>query len=255
MPIGDHEFEKVAKGDLPALLASSADEDLAFLVSYILKASTESLSSKDEYKRHQPKHSRYTDMIAAEIRSFGGNTFANMFRGGDGPSYAEVVADVCGQLKVKPGGDVVENEKKALMKIVEASWEKLSTQEREEFLEEIRKAGHKGASLSAAMPLSVIMAQLGVRLAGFMGYRVAVVAANAVAKQVLGRGLALAANAGLARAIGAFAGPIGWIVTGLWTAIDLAGPAYRVTIPCVIHVAYLRQKLLFEAVAASADFE
>jgi uncharacterized protein YaaW (UPF0174 family) len=254
MPIGDNEFEKVAKGDLPALLASSADDDLEFLVSYILNASNESLSSKDEYKRHQPKHSRYTDLIAAEIREFGGNTFANMFRG-EGPSYAEVVADVCGQLKVKPGGDVVENEKKVLMKIVEDSWEKLSTQEREEFLEEIRKAGHKGASLSAAMPLSVIMAQLGVRLAGFMAYRMAMVAANAVARQVLGRGLTLAANAGLARAIGAFAGPIGWIITGLWTAIDLAGPAYRVTIPCVIHVAYLRQKLLFEAVAASADFE
>jgi len=254
MPIGDNEFEKVAKGDLPALLTSSADDDLEFLVSYILKASTESLSSKDEYKRHRPRHSRYTDLIASEIREFGGNTIANMFRG-EGPSYAEVVADVCGQLKVKPGGDVVENEKKVLLKIADDSWEKLSPQEREEFLEEIRKAGHRGASLSAAMPLSVITAQLGVRLAGFMAYRMATVAANAVAKQVLGRGLVLAANAGLARAIGVFAGPIGWIVTGLWTAIDLAGPAYRVTIPCVIHVAYLRQKLLFEAVAASADFE
>ncbi|ACI97483.1 YaaW family protein [Rhodospirillum centenum] len=254
MPIGDNEFETVAKGDLPALLASSSDDDLDFLVSYILNASTESLSSKDEYKRHRPKHSRYTDLIAAEIREFGGNTFANLFRG-EGPFYAEVVVDVCEQLKVKPGGDVVENEKKILMKIVEDSWEKLSPEKREEFLDEIRKAGHKGASLSAAMPLSVIMAQLSVRLAGFMAYRMAMVAANAVARQVLGRGLALAVNAGLARAIGAFAGPIGWIVTGLWTAIDLAGPAYRVTIPCVIHVAYLRQKLLFEALAASADFE
>lgn len=253
MPIGDSEFEKVAEGDLPTLLRSSSDEDLEFLVSYILKASTESLSAKDEYKKHRPKHSRYSDLIAAEIREFGGNTFANMFRG-EGPSYAEVVVDVCGQLKVTPVENVVENEKKVLMKIVEDSWEKLSPQEREEFLEEIRKAGHKGASLSAAMPLSVIMAQLGVRLAGFMAYRMALVAANAVAKQVLGRGLAFAANASIARMIGAFAGPIGWIVTGLWTAIDLAGPAYRVTIPCVIHVAYLRQKLLFEAVAASADF-
>ena len=35
-------------------------------------------------------------------------------------------------------------------------------------------------------------------------------------------------------------GPIGWVITGLWTAIDLAGPAYRVTIPAVIQVAYLR---------------
>lgn len=254
MAICDSEFEEVAKGNLPTLLACSSDDDLELLVSYILNASTESLSSKDDYKRHRPRHSRYTDLIAAEIRGFGGNTFANMFRGG-GPSYAEVVADVCGRFKIKARADVVENENNILMKIVGDAWEKLSPHQREEFLEEIIKAGHKGASLSAAMPLSVIMTQLGVHLAGLLTYRIALVATNAVAKQVLGHGLTLAANANLARAIGAFAGPIGWIVTGLLTAIDLAGPAYRVTIPCVIHVAYLRRKLLFKAVAASADFE
>ena len=44
--------------------------------------------------------------------------------------------------------------------------------------------------------------------------------------------------------IGAFAGPIGWVITGLWTLADVAGPAYRVTIPAVIQVAFLRQYLI-----------
>ncbi|WP_338420424.1 hypothetical protein, partial [Aeromonas veronii] len=38
-------------------------------------------------------------------------------------------------------------------------------------------------------------------------------------------------------------GPIGWVISGVWAAVDLAGPAYKVTIPCVIHVAMLRKKL------------
>lgn len=36
-------------------------------------------------------------------------------------------------------------------------------------------------------------------------------------------------------------GPIGWAITAIWTAIDIAGAAYRVTIPAVIQVAYLRK--------------
>ncbi|MUU32146.1 hypothetical protein F7210_07185, partial [Helicobacter pylori] len=37
-------------------------------------------------------------------------------------------------------------------------------------------------------------------------------------------------------------GPVGWIITGVWTAIDIAGPAYRVTIPACIVVTTLRLK-------------
>ena len=61
-----------------------------------------------------------------------------------------------------------------------------------------------------------------------------------IAIAIVGHGLSFAANAGLSRAIAVVAGPIGWLLSTLWLAIDLAGPAYRVTIPCVIHVAQLR---------------
>ncbi|MDE6045338.1 MAG: hypothetical protein K2F85_07480 [Helicobacter sp.] len=41
--------------------------------------------------------------------------------------------------------------------------------------------------------------------------------------------------------MGVFLGPIGWIITALWTALDIAGPAYRVTIPATIQIACMRQ--------------
>ena len=49
-------------------------------------------------------------------------------------------------------------------------------------------------------------------------------------------------------------GPIGWAITGLWTAIDVAGAAYRVTIPAVIQVAALRQRRLYEQNAKEVSF-
>lgn len=84
--------------------------------------------------------------------------------------------------------------------------------------------------------------QSAIKLGGFASYKVAVIVANAVARALLGRGLSFAANAALTRWIGVFAGPIGWAVTIAWTALDIAGPAYRVTIPAVIQIAYMRVK-------------
>nr|WP_240147129.1 ubiquinol-cytochrome C chaperone family protein [Helicobacter pylori] len=46
----------------------------------------------------------------------------------------------------------------------------------------------------------------------------------------------------LTRTLSFLTGPVGWIITGVWTAIDIAGPAYRVTIPACIVVATLRLK-------------
>ena len=96
-------------------------------------------------------------------------------------------------------------------------------------------------------PSNVAIAlQVAIRNSGFVAYQIAVIVANAVAKMLLGRGLALATNAMLTRAVSIFAGPIGWILTGLWTFADLAGPAYRVTIPSVIYVAYMRLKSQYD---------
>ena len=87
-----------------------------------------------------------------------------------------------------------------------------------------------------------MLMQLIVKAGGFASYKVAVIVANAVAKCILGRGLSFAANRALTKALSIFAGPIGWIITSVWMAIDIAGPSYKTTIPCVIHVAMLRQK-------------
>jgi hypothetical protein len=58
---------------------------------------------------------------------------------------------------------------------------------------------------------------------------------------------------GASRALGAVLGPIGWAVTGLWTLADLSAPAYRVTVPCVVQVAYIRQKLLMQMTHATCS--
>ena len=60
-------------------------------------------------------------------------------------------------------------------------------------------------------------------------------------KAVVGRGLTITANATLTKVMSILTGPIGWSITAAWTLFDIAGTAYRVTIPAVIEVAYLRK--------------
>ncbi|KNE10306.1 flagellar basal body rod protein FlgG [Helicobacter pylori] len=46
--------------------------------------------------------------------------------------------------------------------------------------------------------------------------------------------------------MGILAGLIGWVITGALVSINLAGPAYRVTVPSCVLVATLRLKLKAE---------
>ena len=79
-------------------------------------------------------------------------------------------------------------------------------------------------------------------MGGFKSYQLTLIIANAIMKALFGRGLTLVANSTLTRIMAILTGSIGWAITALWTMIDIAGPAYRVTIPAVIQVAYLRKK-------------
>ncbi len=50
----------------------------------------------------------------------------------------------------------------------------------------------------------------------------------------------------LKKILGILAGPIGWVITGALVSVNLAGPAYRVTVPACVLIATLRKKLKTE---------
>ena len=233
----------------------ASNDDLHPLVEYILKASmTETLSINALYERHSPDHTKYHQDILDEIKSFGGNTYANLWRGG-GPDYFEVVCDVAKKFKIKkPEVYTLEDlESKIIITILKDAFESTEGKERTEIEAALKEAGLNKKDFSSLLSGASLASIVGANLAGFAFYRVSVIVANAVAKQVLGHGLRIGTNVALTRGLAVFTGPIGWVITGLWTAFDIAGPAYRVTVPCVIHIAMLRQKLVLAAEAEQGN--
>lgn len=236
-------------------LKSSDLNDLVYTLTHDKDGETrysETLTTSVKYKEHHPKHIFYWKEIAEEIQCFGGNSFVNMLRMGEGVEYKEILIDVCDKLKVNYNKDanVEKIESNLLMKILEDALEKMSKEELKELADSI---GLDNTSSFTAEGMAGIF-QAVFRAGGFKSYQLTVIIVNAVLKALIGRGLSFAANATLTRTVAVLTGPIGWVITGLWTAIDIAGPAYRVTIPSVIQIAVLRQKHLYEDKANEVKF-
>ena len=239
-------------------LSQVKSEDLEDLVSCLTHDKdgsvrfTEELTQNSLYKDHYPDHKKYWRYIAAEIQCFGANTFATMLRGGEGVLYKEVLMDACDKMKVNYNKDstVEKIENNLLMKILTDALEKMSPEELKELAVSTGVKNTDGITAEAMVGIF----QAVFRAGGFKSYQLTLIVVNAVLKALIGRGLSFAGNAALTRTVAILTGPIGWVITGLWTAIDIAGTAYRVTIPAVIQVAALRQKYLYEQQASEVSF-
>jgi uncharacterized protein YaaW (UPF0174 family) len=222
-------------------LSSCTNDELEVLVNIITKdkdgvlRDSEDLTLQPQYKKHFPNHQAYWKLIAADLQYFGGNTIANSYRG-HGVCYQEILTDVCKSMKLNPKPTVNLMERDLLEKFYDSMLEQMSPEEVEALL---KTAGLPTQGLSKQV--MVLALQAAVRAGGFASYQIAVIVVNSIAKTLIGRGLALGANAALTRGIAVAAGPIGVIITAVWTGITLAGPAYRVTVPSTIYIALLRK--------------
>lgn len=262
--------------DLVALLQVSDAEDIHVLVDYITDkgkgriALASDVCAKLTTAKEMGRYDR-SDLvdIGYEIRRFGGNTLTNLYRdarwalfGHTNPissvldkvlpdsspavDYDEVVRDVASNLKVNfnKNDTLLIIEDGILRKLLKDSFEKMSPEERKTVLDELGVT-----DLSLLAPAATAATLLAGKMAGFATYKIALMVANAVAKALLGKGLSFAGNAMLTRSLSVVLGPVGWVVAGLWTIADMASPAYRVTMPCVVQIAYMRQKAIMKASA------
>jgi len=225
------------------LLNQASNKDLEPLVEYILKASTEQLSSHPDYKRHHPNHTRYAMAIYDEIRLFGGNTIANLFRK-EGPPYIKALQNAARKVGVKDVKNCSELEleqrmlQELLRKVLKDDKEKKS----EEIQELLRETGLNEKDYKAFISGASLASLLAPHLYRTFLSHTSRLIAKGVSKQMLGHGLRMGSGILADRSVTVLGGPAAVILAGVWTAIDIAGPAYRVTVPCILHIAMLRQQ-------------
>ncbi|EMH00710.1 hypothetical protein HMPREF1405_00723 [Helicobacter pylori GAM231Ai] len=180
----------------------------------------------------------------------------NFFRN-EGVLYKEILCDACDHL------DINYNERSAtslieqnmLSKLLKDSLEKMSGREIKELCNElgmpnIDKVIGENKQVLIASVLTLFKA------GGSHSYALAVAVADAMVKKTLGHGLSsVVGKVALKKTLGILAGPIGWVITGALVSVNLAGPAYRVTVPACVLVATLRKKLKAEEARLKAQQE
>ncbi|MEM7978470.1 DUF3944 domain-containing protein [Morganella morganii] len=230
-----------------AFIGQCSNEDLGLLVSVLThdskdgkKRLAESLTTSPEYQLFYPDHQKYWPAICAELQAFGANSLVTLLRGNKGVLYREILHDVCDKLKVNYNKEspVETTELNLLMKVLEKSLREMSQDELVRFADGLK------LNLSAPTPQLILLAvQAAVTSSGVAALQFATIAAVGVIEAMGGIatwGTLFAAN----RALGVLAGPVGIALSSTWLIADIAGPAYRVTVPACIIVAYLRQKAL-----------
>lgn len=254
---------------LSELLLRSDVEDLCVLVDYITdsgkgrisldKSVCSSLVKARALRRFTP---RDLEKIETEIRRFGGNSIANIFRDVRGflglqavsrvkgpiaslkhaVEYDEIVRDVAEHLKVKheKTTSTPELEDGILKVLLISALEKTTRDEREAILKDLNVAdAHELAKRGIEAIAAAIAA---VTLTKVLGFQLSRTVASATLQALAGRALVVTTASAVARPVLSLAGPIGWALTGAWALADMASPAYRVTVPCVVQVAYMRRK-------------
>ncbi|WP_435891444.1 hypothetical protein [Mediterranea massiliensis] len=160
----------------------------------------------------------------------------NLYRG-KGVAYREILEDVCRKMNVSfyDWEDTATLEKGLLKKICHKVVSQMSENELRYLAGQLNIKEKNPQKYMLVLALQAV-----IKKGGVLFTRLALYITQMISKILLGRGLSLLGANMISRTLGLLGGPVGWAITIGWSVVDLASPAYRVTIPAVLQVSCMR---------------
>lgn len=192
------------------------------------------------YLRHEVAPSQGPQALLDEVCLDGANTIASIFRGWDGVEYDEVVRDVADQLNVEAShSEPRELEVEIIAFVVQKYLAGATPEQREQVADVLRSAGADFNRMKADILKGAFAAGTLALLIRQVGQKVVAQVVGKIMLRIAGRQAAKEASKRAAQLAG-MAIPLLNVVMIGWTVVDIAGPAFRKTVPTVIEVALLR---------------
>ena len=224
-------------------LSSCENEDLRVLCDILTHDRlgnirvTEQLTSTDEYNRNYPEDMLFlVPQISNELLKYGSNTLATFWHN-EPDSYETVLRRVCKQMDVRTmeQDSVAKMEHNLLTTLCQDTLNKMSERE-------LRLLANENGIPDKRLTRQALTAALlmAIRTSRAVLTRIAARVIQYIVEIITVRGVATAGIETATRAVGGALGPIGWIALGAWTVYDITSPAYRVCVPAVLQVAYMR---------------
>ena len=224
-------------------LSSCENEDLRVLCDILTHDRlgniriTEQLTATDEYNRNYPEDMLFlVPQISNELLKYGSNTLATFWHN-EPDSYETVLRRVCKQMDVRTmeQDSVTKMERNLLTTLCQDTLNKMSERE-------LRLLANENGIPDKTLTRQALTAALlmAIRTSRAVLTRIAARVIQYIVEIITIRGVATAGIETATRAVGGVLGPIGWIALGAWTVYDISSPAYRVCVPAVLQVAYMR---------------
>ncbi len=186
--------------------------------------------------------------LEKELRLCGGNSIANVYRGGIGVEYDEIVRDVAKELKVKnrDGKTTLELEELITEAYITDLLENLDEEGKEALLKAIAaQAESQGLDISFSGELGAAATIMAINASGFGAYLFATTAVGAITSAI-GVTLPFAFYTTMTSAMSVLSGPVGWIAIAGTLTYKLCSPSMKKMIPAVVLVGGYRQRLMVE---------
>lgn len=195
------------------------------------KRTDETLSSRKSYATYYPNDiKQIVPDIVDELQRYGGNKILNALRG-HGIQYRNILEDICDQYKIKYNdfNTIEEIEGYLLRKLLLNSVDEMTMEDIQGISTEIKTK----EALKELLSTGKLDSPLILKMTTIMVYGILQKMGIVMASSIVGRFMA-------GRVFSFLVGPIGWVLGGAWLAYDLLGHSYKVTVPCVITIAYYR---------------
>jgi len=191
------------------------------------------LSTNSEYIKNKENLSKCWPIVAAELQKFGGNTISNIARIGEGVLYDEIVNDLCLSFEIASQNlSITEKEDEILLKSLSDSF----------CIKHALKLFNERADQTAGNPGNQTVFMECIRRNSFLAYEVSLEFMDIIKKFAESHESKMkklwANDTRIPILAPIYAGPLFEILR------KKADPAFRVTIPAIIHIAYLRRKKL-----------
>lgn len=232
------------------LMTSQDLADLAYCLMYDKEGRlhlSQSLKVSSEYRRYGDDYVRYWQRIAEELQTFGANSLASFLRGGKGVRYAEILRDICDNIGISYNkDDSAHHLERCLISfvlthaIINADKTKVN---------ELSLLFKKQNIEISCDNLDENKSKELLNKGGFEAYCITLAVVNAIWNALFRRGVSIMDNPYPINMLNSVIEPINWMLTSPQKAINIAGPAYSVTVPAVFQIALLRSKFLINKAA------
>lgn len=222
----------------PLLLASSEDE-LALLIEFLGRPPSGLLWLDRRVRDPAASHAERVDAVVEEVLRCGSHSIAGRMGGGK-RAYLQILCDVLQELELPdtPAQGVAALELRVVRYVLDTEFDRLTPERRDALQGHFFAGEFFAAGLRGYDALHPLMTRLGPDRRRLSAGKIGRTVRRAGGRELRRRARSMATKAALKLMIRGCAGPVVWAMT----AWDWLGPAYRLTVPVICYVAYLRHR-------------